>query len=128
MPAAALAIAPDGGVWVMLSDWPEDWVESTSPSPGWAIAYRDPTTGAWTVYDEDLPDAYPLAMAATNDGVWLAQGGALAEGTQPIEGLFHFDGESWMHHPSGEVRGLAGAPDGTVWYVTSDGVVRQIEQ
>jgi ligand-binding sensor domain-containing protein len=127
MPAAALAITPDGGVWVMLSDWPEDWVEATAPPPGWALAYRDPTTGDWTVYDEDLPEAHPLAMAATNDGVWLAQGAALAEGTQPMEGLFHFDGATWTHHPSSEVRSLAAAPDGTVWFVTETGVLDQIE-
>ena len=128
MPAAALAITPDGGVWVMLNDWPKDWVESTAPSPGWALAYRDPATGDWKVYDEDLPDAYPLAMAATNDGVWLAQGSALAEGTRPIAGLFHFDGVTWTHHPSSEVRGLAAASDGTVWFVTETGVLRQVER
>ena len=80
------------------------------------------------VYDEDLPDVHPVAMSATNDGVWLAQGGAMVEGTQPFEGIIHFDGVMWAHHESDEVRSLAAAPDGTVWFVTETGVLQQAER
>ena len=128
MPAWALAPTSDGGLWVMFSEWPEDSAEQTEASPGWALGYHNGVTGDWTIFDRDLPGGQPLAMVATDDSVWVAQGGGSVEGSEPIEGVFRFDGETWTHYLSDEVLAVAAAPDGTVWYVTSTGVLHQIEQ
>jgi streptogramin lyase len=127
IPASSLAPTPDGDLWVMLSDWSEDWEEPTAPPPRWALAHRDGATGDWTIYDEALPDGYPLVMGATDDAVWLAQGDSSAEGFQPIEGAVRFNGETWTHHVTGAPVDIAVAPDGTIWYTTSGGVLRQLE-
>jgi hypothetical protein len=45
----------------------------------------------------------------------------MLDGTVPIDGLHHFDGVSWSQYLKGaHVRDVVVAPDGTVWYLTSD--------
>lgn len=124
IPAWSLAPTPDGGLWVMLSDWPEEGPETTAPPPTRALAHRDSVTGNWTVYDEALPDGHALVMAATDDAVWLVQGDSMDDDS---EAAFRFTGGKWTQLPTDEPIDIAVAPDGTVWYTTTTGVLRQLE-
>ena len=118
VPAGLLAPTSTGGLWVLLEDWDDD--ESADAfHAGLALAYRDGDTGQWAVYDENLPDGRPFAIATDSEGVWLAQGDALAEGSEPMLGVYHFDGHTWTHYLGGvEVLDVAVAPDGSIWYMT----------
>lgn len=118
VPAGLLAATSTGGLWVLLEDWDDD--ESADGSyKGWALAYRDGDTERWEVHEEDLPLGRPFAIAADSDGVWLAQGYALVEGSEPMLGLYHFDGLAWTRYlEEVEVLDVAISPDGTVWYMT----------
>lgn len=118
-PIAASLMAPtsSGGLWVLLEDWDDD-ESADATDEAWALAYRDGDTGQWDVYDEDPPDGRPFAIATDNEGVWLAQGYALAEGSKPMLGVYHFDGHTWTHYLDGiEVLDVAVAPDGSIWYM-----------
>lgn len=118
LPAGLLATTSSGGLWVLLEEWDVDESSGTS-SEGSVLAYRNGDTGQWSVYDEDLPDGRPFAIAADGDGVWLAQGYAHVEGSEPMLGLYHFDGLVWTRYVDGvEVLEVAVTPDGTVWYMT----------
>jgi hypothetical protein len=125
-----LATTPNGDLWVMLVDWSEDWgalQEAGEPFVEWALAYWDSASGEWTVFEQDLPEGYPSAMAADDGGVWLAQGSGFVEQME-FDGLAHFDGENWSHYlPGTNVFDVAVAPDGTIWYLTSDETLRQLQ-
>ena len=109
VPAAALAPTTTGGLWALLEEWDGN---------RWALAYRDGDTERWNVYDDNLPDIHPFAIAADGDGVWIAQGNALVEGVEPMSGVYHFDGHTWNHYLIGvDVSDVAVALDGTVWYM-----------
>jgi hypothetical protein len=117
VPAGLLAPTSTGGLWVLLEEWDDD-ESADALHVGWALAYRHGDTGTWDVYDEDLPDGSPFAIATDSEGVWLAQGYALLEGSKPMLGLYHFDGLAWTHYlEEVEVLDVAIAPDGTVWYM-----------
>jgi hypothetical protein len=125
VPAAALAPLPDGGLWVLLADWPDHDSPDGDGAGGEASEFltltrRDGGTGAWTVYEGSLPGVYPFAMGADADAVWLAQGCCAAAGSAPTAGVIRFDGEASTQYLTGltdEVDGIAVAEDGTVWYV-----------
>jgi hypothetical protein len=121
--AQSLASTPNGDLWVMLVDWSEDWEalqEAGESFVEWALAYWDNASGEWTVFEQDLPEGYPLAMAADDGGVWLAQGGASIDQME-FDGLVRFNGETWSHYlPGTKVDDVAVAPDGTIWYITGD--------
>jgi hypothetical protein len=128
--AQSLASTPNGDLWVMLVDWSEDWEalqEAGEPFVEWALAYWDSAGGEWTVFEQGLPEGYPVAMAADDGGVWLAQGPGLIEQME-FDGLVHFDGENWSHYlPGTKVDDVDVAPDGTIWYMTTDyGTLRQL--
>lgn len=122
-PAQLLETTPNGDLWAVLADWPEDWEEleeAGEPFVAWALAHRDGTSGEWTVFEKDLPEGQPWAMVADDEAVWLAQGeGWVIRGG--FNGLVRFDGENWSHYLAGtEVTNIAVAPDGTIWYTTGD--------
>jgi hypothetical protein len=125
VPAAALAPLADGGLWVLMADWPDhDAPERDAAGDNlteWlTLVRRDGATGAWTVYESGLPGVYPSAMGADADAVWLAQGCCAAAGSDPIAGVIRFDGEASTQYLTGltdAVDGIAVAADGTVWYL-----------
>jgi hypothetical protein len=121
VPALVMVSTPNGGLWVVLADWSEDWEELQAggePFVEWALAHRDGASGEWTIFEENLPQGLPWAMAADDEAVWLAQGWM---GIGEIDGLIRFDGETWSHYLTGmDVRDIAIAPDGTIWYTTGD--------
>jgi hypothetical protein len=132
VPAQVMAATPDGDLWVMLVDWSGDWEalqEAGEPFVEWALAYWDSASEQWTVFEQDLPEGYPMVMAADDGGVWLAQGGGLIEQMLEFDGLVHFDGENWSHYlPGTDVDDVAVAPDGTIWYMTwDDDVLRKLQ-
>jgi len=126
-----MAPAPDGGLWVLLADWSEDWEAREAvgePTAMRALARLDGITGAWTVYAEDLPGGYPLGVSADADDLWLSPSGV---GDADIAGIARFDGRTWTYYLDGTspvdlVEGLAVAPDGTIWY-TLNGFLHQLE-
>ena len=129
VPAWSMATSPDGDLWVMLSKWSRRW-ETATALPEWVLAHRDGDTGEWTVYDEDLPEGFPLVMAADNDTVWLTAGSSVGN-FEPIAGVLRFDGRTWTHYlwdtdVTDTFDDIAVAPDGTVWY-TQNGALYQLE-
>jgi hypothetical protein len=117
VPAGLLATTDSGGLWVLLEDWDVDESSGTS-SESWVLAYRNGDTKQWSVYEKDLPNGRPFAIAADRNGVWLAQGYALVEGSEPMLGLYRFDGLAWARYVDDvEVLDVAVATDGTVWYL-----------
>jgi hypothetical protein len=122
----SLEVAPDGAIW--MNGW-----EGLQGSL--YVARFDPSIGlkagdeGWTIYKsaDSFPGAF-MVGAVTPDGlVW---------GTVPEGRLASFDGQSWtdsqswtFHTTAGSlpldnIRGLAVAPDGALWVVTSSGVAR----
>jgi hypothetical protein len=131
VPVQVMAATPNGDLWVMLVDWSEDWEalwEAGDPFVEWALAYWDSASGEWTVFEQDLPEGYPMVMAADDEGVWLAQGGGLIELMMEFDGLVHFDGENWSQYlPGTKVEDVAVAPNGMIWYMTwDDDVLRKL--
>jgi len=128
--ASLLAPTPGGDLWVMLADWFEDWEEREAagePTAVLALARYDGATGEWSVYDEDLPDGYPQAMASGGDSVWFARRSGSVAGFNEIGGVLRFDGQTWTTYLEGtSVTGIAVAPDGTIWY-TIDGALYRLE-
>ena len=123
VPAQVMAATPQGDLWVMLVDWSEDWEalsEAGKPFVERALAFWDIASDEWTIFEQGLPEGYPMVMAADDGGVWLAKGPGAVVGME-FDGLVHFDGESWSHYiPGTKVDDVDIAPDGTVWYLTSD--------
>lgn len=76
----------------------------------------------WQHYDiDDLVDGYVIDMAVGADGsVWV-------EGQN--RGVLRWDGRSWEtlidpeRHTGYRTHDIAGAPDGTMWFITADGVI-----
>jgi len=114
----SLEVAPDGAIW--MNGW-----EGLQDS--FYVARFDGEN--WPTYKnaDSFPGAF-LVRAVTSDGlVW---------GTVPEGRLASFDGQSWtdsqswtFHTTAGSlpldnIRGLAVAPDGALWVVTSSGVAR----
>jgi ligand-binding sensor domain-containing protein len=114
----SLEVAPDGAIW--MNGW-----EGLQDS--FYVARFDGEN--WPTYKnaDSFPGAF-LVRAVTSDGlVW---------GTVPEGRLASFDGQSWtdsqswtFHTTAGSlpldnIRGLAMAPDGALWVVTSSGVAR----
>jgi len=125
MPVQLLDSSPNGSLWVMLVDWSGDWEalkEAGEPFVEWALAYWDSASEEWAIFEQDLPEGYPMVMAADDGGVWLAQGGGgLTEEMIELDGLFYFDGKNWNHYlPGTKVDDVAVAPDGTIWYTTNN--------
>lgn len=108
---AVMTTTADGNLWVWLSGFP-----ATGSLSGEALAYYDSKTGQWTIHESNIPPGYIRAMTAINETVWLAT---------LSEALWQFDGQTWtpIHNPSGsDLLDVATAPDGTVWYVTDNGL------
>jgi hypothetical protein len=131
VPAQFLETTPNGGLWAVLADWSEDWEELKEAGELYvelALAHWDITSGEWTVFEENLPEGYPMVMAADDEGVWLGKFWGLDWDLPPeqrkrkeFRGLSHFDGETWRYYLLGtEVMDVAVAPDGSVWYTTGD--------
>jgi hypothetical protein len=122
LPAGELAPTRDGDLWVVLSDWPDDWwVEETGPpTVAVTLARLDAASGEWAVYDAP-PDGGILTMASGAGSLWVAQRVASADGLDEIGRIARLDGETWTYYVEGtDVRDIAVAPDGSVWY-TVDG-------
>jgi hypothetical protein len=124
VPAQHLETTQNGGLWVVLADWSEDWEELQAggePFVEWALAHRDGASGEWTVFEEGLTQGLPMVMAADDEAVLMTQGWGPGPVSDEIDGLIRFDGEDWSHYLPGEViMDVAIAPDGTIWYTTWD--------
>jgi ligand-binding sensor domain-containing protein len=118
----AVAMAPDGTVWVSLSEHGEENL-ATSVSRGAGVARFDGQT--WTTYTYTsggaLAGKLVSAIVVTPEGVvWF--------GT--IDGAVRLAGETWTTYTArdglveGEVTAIAVAPDGAVWFGTWGGVSR----
>jgi hypothetical protein len=121
IPASLLAATPNGGLWVMLADWPSPESGDGGEAAMLTLARHESVTGDWIVYDEDPPEGYPMAMASGGDSVWLAQGGVGVEGFAEVPGIIRFDGLNWTTYlvtPVDEpVPDIGVADDGTIWYL-----------
>lgn len=103
-------------------------VEATPSGELWIAAYvnAEPSRGilarfdgiAWVLYDWPSPRSAEVPveadLSAGPDGtMWLADG----------NGLFAFDGHSWLSHIEGvAAHSVDVAPDGSVWYSADSGI------
>jgi hypothetical protein len=103
----ALAVGPDGSLWVYLQDPTETRMRSLARFDG----------QAWTLYttDEGVPADAPGPMTVSPDGtVWMAS----ADPAATWGGLFSFDGSIRRHYlPDVRIGDIAVGPDGTVWAI-----------
>ena len=106
----SVVAAPNGTLWCLSS-------EGVSRFDG----------EAWTAYALDehiylLPE--PYTYAASNDGLWIANGFV------GKEGVLRFDGETWTSYTTDDglvdnnAHAVTIAPDGTAWISTSSGISR----
>jgi ligand-binding sensor domain-containing protein len=128
----AVAVAPDGTVWVSLSEYGDEH-GSTPVSRGTGIAhFTDDTVNGykWTTYTtrDGLPSnrAYPIA-AAPDGTVWFGSAGGVIRFTRPAASTG--DDATWTTYTvedglAGEVQAIAIAPDGAVWFGALGGVSR----
>ena len=117
-PAIDLATTDGGDLWAILVG-PTLYDEGDPDGRSdWALAHLDGDTGRWTVHDTGLPQGEPHAIAANDEAVWIINTGDLPNYSEPIDGLYRFDGSTWTHYLDGaEVRDVIVAPNGTVWYL-----------
>jgi hypothetical protein len=119
---AQVAVAPDGTVWVGLSD---DNPDESADTVSRGVASFDGS--AWTVYTtaDGLPPRVGNLIAVAPDGtVWAGSAGSLgADGTSVSGGgAASFDGTAWTGFtiadglPSNDVDIMIGA-DGSVWAI-----------
>ncbi len=102
-----LAVAADGALWL---------------ATGAGLARRDPA-GAWANMDwpTDVPARGASRLHIQPDGqIWLSLIDVQSSQTR-LEGVLHFDGRRWIHHPagsgmaSGEIRSITSTGDGRIW-------------
>ena len=131
VPATLLAPTPDGGLWVVLADWSEDWEprDAGEPPGVLTLARYDGATGEWLVHGEVPSGGYPEVMASDGDTVWLARNGNVV-GFDRVGGISRFDGRTWTTYledtPVDDTfDDIAVAPDGTIWY-TINGEIHQL--
>jgi hypothetical protein len=123
VPAWELAATPDGDLWVVLSDWPDDWwMQEGRAFTVVVTLVRLDASGEWVIYD-DPPEGGILTMTSGAGSVWMAQRVPSSDGPDEIGRIARFDGETWTYYLEGtEVNDIAVASDGTVWYTVADGV------
>jgi streptogramin lyase len=121
----ALAIGPDGTVWVMGDDWDKHCPDIEDEACHGTVLFRLEDDGSLTTIEDwsDVYDGEPerFQLAVSPDGnVWLV--GALRHRLQGAELLLRFDGEGWEAIPGPEgwdpgTRGryLDVGPDGALW-------------
>jgi ligand-binding sensor domain-containing protein len=128
----AVAAAPDGTVWVSISEYGDEY-GSTPVSRGTGVAHFADNTAhgkKWTAYttkDGLLSDrAFPIA-AAPDGAVWFgtAMGatrftGATASADNPATWTTY----SLEDGLAGDIQAIALAPDGTAWFGCVGGVSR----
>jgi hypothetical protein len=130
---ALLVASADGNLWAMLVDWPEpapeDGGDASVVMPDWALARYVSATGEWSTYTRDLPQGFPMSMAADGEVVWLAQGRSGISATDEIGGILRFDGRTWTTFLEDVVvTEITAAGDGTVWYTTEwQGEIRRLD-
>jgi ligand-binding sensor domain-containing protein len=129
-----VAVAPDGTVWVSISEYGDENV-STPVSHGIGVAHFTDAAGTgdgqmWTTYtaDDGLASNWAGPIAVAPDGtVWFGTAGGATRFTYPAAGTG--DGAAWTTFSAedglaGEVQAMAIAPDGAVWFGTRGGVSR----
>jgi len=129
----------DGSTWRLHgpdTGLPEAWVDSVATGSGGSIWATPEYEGlarydgsSWMLFDltnSGLPSLQTYLMATGSDGsVWLFTYG---------HGITKYDGTSWTHYPISDsfsqqgvpsyVYALAVGPSGTLWAVSSNGLVR----
>jgi hypothetical protein len=123
VPAQSLTVGPDGDLWALLADWAPDWSEREAaglPLPvSTALAHLDLDTGGWDLHELEA-GTIPFALAAGEDGAWIAQGGMSVPGSE-FPGVAHLVGDVWERHlEDQQVRAIGVDDDGGVW-VSRDG-------
>jgi ligand-binding sensor domain-containing protein len=128
----AVAVAPDGTVWVTISEYGDEY-GSTPVSRTTGVAHFTDELGdgkKWTNYTprDGLPSnrVYPIAVAP--DGtLWFGTDTGAAHFTGTTASVD--DRSPWTAYSvgdslAGEVQAIAMAPDGTVWFGCVGGVSR----
>jgi ligand-binding sensor domain-containing protein len=128
----AIAVAPDGAVWVSMSEYGDE--HGTTPvSHGTGVARFTGTTSdgkTWTTYttQDGLPSNWVGPIAVAPDGtVWFGTASGATRFTDPAANTG--DGGTWTTYAvddglAGEVQAIAIAPDGAVWFGAFGGVSR----
>jgi hypothetical protein len=132
----ALAVGPDGTVWVGAVEPDRHCPDIESDACYDSALLRLEDDGSLTTVEDwsDVHDgdAWLLGPGVSPDGdVWLVgEGGETKDGTEPAGALLRFDGEGWEAIPGPEgwaqdgLDGLASGPDGTLWMDASRDVNR----
>lgn len=119
VPARILTTTPNGSLWAVLVDFPEDWEkleDAGKPYFELSLVHQDGVTGEWSVFEEDLPLGLDPTITANDEVIWLAERSGMI-----FDGLSSFDGENWSHYLPGEViEDIAIAPDESIWYIAAD--------
>lgn len=114
LPAAALAATPDGSLWALIIDVPEDAFHDDFERLDWEWTLARYDGGEWTLYPEaaEFSASNPMALEAHGNTVLLANGG-----WEPhFMGVVVYDGQSWRHYLEDvAVMSIRIWPNGTVW-------------
>ena len=105
----ALAIDSDGAVWAGTDA---------------GLARRDPVSGEWTAFlgQDGLHYGDVADLTIDKSGALLVSTPMGGSVYHPDGGRRYYLGRNWM--PADDVRGMARAADGTIWFATAGGVAR----